>query len=418
MANHSAPGGRILVVEDEDSISAPFAEALRRAGFEALVTRTAAGALELAGEAEPDLVMLDLTLPDGDGRDVCRELRRRSDVPIVMLTARGTEMDKIVGLELGADDYVVKPFSAREVISRIRAVLRRSAPRDGAGADEKPIRIGELELDSAARVARLGGEQLDLSRKEFDLLAELMRNAGRVVKREDLMSNVWDVNWFGSTKTLDVHIGWLRRKLGDEANRSRYIETVRGSASASPRRRSRNRKPPSRPPAGACLRSVAGAHRPRRAPGGEPARPGRFRGARSGPQPGRRGGRVLLRAPPSRPATGSPAPRPRLGRQRARSVIVVDGRGRLIADSAGAPSGRSYASRPEIRAALRGRAEQITRNSQTLGADILATAVPVLEHGRPHGAVRVTQSVAAVSRAVKTSILDLRRWPVWCCCWR
>jgi DNA-binding response OmpR family regulator len=228
MAIHSASGGRILVVEDEDSISAPFAEALRRAGFEALVTRTAAGALELAGEAEPDLVMLDLTLPDGDGRDVCRELRRRSDVPIVMLTARGTEMDKVVGLELGADDYVVKPFSAREVISRIRAVLRRSAPRDGAGADEKSIRIGELELDSAARVARLGGEQLDLSRKEFDLLAELMRNAGRVVKREDLMSKVWDVNWFGSTKTLDVHIGWLRRKLDDDSNRPRYIETVRG----------------------------------------------------------------------------------------------------------------------------------------------------------------------------------------------
>jgi two-component system response regulator RegX3 len=228
MANQSAPGGRILVVEDEDSISGPFAEALRRAGFEPLVTRTAAGALELAEEAEPDLVMLDLALPDGDGRDVCRELRRRSDVPIVMLTARGTEMDKIVGLELGADDYVVKPFSAREVISRIRAVLRRSAPRDGAGAEEKAIRVGELELDPAARVARLGGDELDLSRKEFDLLAELMRNAGRVMKREDLMSKVWDVNWFGSTKTLDVHIGWLRRKLGDDPNRPTYIETVRG----------------------------------------------------------------------------------------------------------------------------------------------------------------------------------------------
>lgn len=228
MANQSAPGGRILVVEDEDSISQPFAEALRRAGFEPLVTRTAAGALELAGEAEPDLVMLDLTLPDGDGRDVCRELRRRSDVPIVMLTARGTEMDRIVGLELGADDYVVKPFSAREVISRIRAVLRRSAPRDGAGAEERALRVGDLELDPAARVARLRGEELDLSRKEFDLLAELMRNAGRVVKREDLMSKVWDVNWFGSTKTLDVHIGWLRRKLGDDPNRPTYIGTVRG----------------------------------------------------------------------------------------------------------------------------------------------------------------------------------------------
>ena len=149
--HQSAPGGRILVVEDEDSISEPFAEALRRAGFEPLVTRTAAGALELAEEAEPDLVMLDLSLPDGDGRDVCRELRRRSDVPIVMLTARGTEMDRIVGLELGADDYVVKPFSAREVISRIRAVLRRSAPRDGAGAEQEPIRVGDLELDPAAR---------------------------------------------------------------------------------------------------------------------------------------------------------------------------------------------------------------------------------------------------------------------------
>ncbi len=226
MAIHSAPGGRILVVEDEDSISEPFAEALRRAGFEPLVTRTAAGALELAAEAEPDLVMLDLSLPDGDGRDVCRELRRRSNVPIVMLTARGTEMDRIVGLELGADDYVVKPFSARETISRIRAVLRRSGSRDGDG--EKPIQIDEIELDPAARTARLAGAELDLSRKEFDLLAELMRNAGRVVRREDLMAKVWDVNWFGSTKTLDVHIGWLRRKLGDDHNAPRYIETVRG----------------------------------------------------------------------------------------------------------------------------------------------------------------------------------------------
>jgi len=228
MATPAAPGGRILVVEDETSISEPFAEALRRAGFDPVVTRTAAGALELAEEVEPDLVMLDLSLPDGDGRDVCRELRRRSDVPIVMLTARGTEMDRIVGLELGADDYVVKPFSAREVVSRIRAVLRRSAPREAAGAGEKPMTIGELTLDPAARTATLAGAELELSRKEFDLLAELMRHAGRVVKREDLMSKVWDVNWFGSTKTLDVHIGWLRRKLRDDPNRPTYIETVRG----------------------------------------------------------------------------------------------------------------------------------------------------------------------------------------------
>jgi two-component system response regulator RegX3 len=227
MAESQAPSGRILVVEDEDSIAGPFAEALRRAGFEPVVTGTAAGALELAESSKPDLVMLDLALPDGDGRDVCRELRRRSDVPIVMLTARGTEMDKIVGLELGADDYVVKPFSAREVISRIRAVLRRSGSRDGA-AEPKPIAIGDVELDPAARIVRRGGEIVDLSRKEFDLLAELMRHAGHVVSREDLMSNVWDVNWFGSTKTLDVHIGWLRRKLEDDPADPKYIETVRG----------------------------------------------------------------------------------------------------------------------------------------------------------------------------------------------
>jgi DNA-binding response OmpR family regulator len=222
----AAPGGRILVVEDESSIAEPFAEALRRAGFDPVLTGTAAGALELAEETDPDLIMLDLALPDGDGRDVCRELRRRSDVPIVMLTARGTELDKIVGLELGADDYVVKPFSAAEVISRIRAVLRRSSGRDGGGRE--PIQVGDLELDPAARIARLGGAELDLSRKEFDLLAELMRHAGEVVSREDLMARVWDVNWFGSTKTLDVHVGWLRRKLGDDPGDPRFIETVRG----------------------------------------------------------------------------------------------------------------------------------------------------------------------------------------------
>jgi two-component system, OmpR family, response regulator RegX3 len=226
MDSGTAPGGRILVVEDEDSISEPFAEALRRAGFEPVLTGTAAGALELAAKLDPDLVMLDLALPDGDGRDVCRELRRRSDVPIVMLTARGTEMDKIVGLELGADDYVVKPFSAAEVISRIRAVLRRSARNEEV--PEAPLAVGELELDPGARLARLRGDELDLSRKEFDLLAELMRHPGQVVSREDLMARVWDVNWFGSTKTLDVHIGWLRRKLGDDPGDPAFIETVRG----------------------------------------------------------------------------------------------------------------------------------------------------------------------------------------------
>jgi two-component system, OmpR family, response regulator RegX3 len=217
---------RILVVEDELSISAPLAKSLAREGFDPVVAATGSLALELADRAPPDLVLLDLNLPDADGRDVCRELRRRSDTPIVMLTARGTETDRIVGLELGADDYVVKPFSGAELIARIRAVLRRSGDR--LAAPSPPTTIGELAIDPAARRVSLRGEEIELSRKEFDLLALLAASAGRVVSREDLMAKVWDENWFGPTKTLDTHIGWLRKKLGDDSAAPRYIHTVRG----------------------------------------------------------------------------------------------------------------------------------------------------------------------------------------------
>jgi len=228
------PRPKILFVEDETSISEPFSHALRREGFDAVVAGTAARALELAEQHEFDLVLLDLTLPDGDGRDVCREIRRGSHVPIVMLTARGTETDKIVGLELGADDYVVKPFAGGEVVARIRAILRRAGRQAADGEldrepEPEPVRtIGGLEVDGAARRVRLGGQELELARKEFDLLAELVRSAGHVVTREDLMARVWDENWFGSTKTLDVHVGWLRRKLGDDPGDPTYIHTVRG----------------------------------------------------------------------------------------------------------------------------------------------------------------------------------------------
>ena len=223
------PETRILVVEDEESISAPFARLLGREGYVASVAPTAARALELFEREPPDLVLLDIGLPDADGRDLARDLRRRHDVPIIMLTARGTETDRVVGLELGADDYVVKPFSAAEVIARIRAVLRRAPAQQGDAARViDPIEIGQLRIEPAARRARLGGEELDLSRKEYDLLLELARNAGQIVTREDLMVRVWDENWFGSTKTLDVHVGWLRRKLGDDAANPRWIETVRG----------------------------------------------------------------------------------------------------------------------------------------------------------------------------------------------
>jgi len=222
----SNSGPRVLLVEDELSIAEPFALALARNGFEPLIARTAREALRLGIEAHPDVVLLDLALPDGDGRDVCRELRRLSDVPIIMLTARGTVTDRVVGLELGADDYVVKPFAAGEVISRIRAVLRRA--RGTASPAPRLLAIGELSLDLEARRAWLAGAELDLTRKEFDLLARLARDAGRVVLRETLMADVWDENWFGSTKTLDVHVSGLRRKLGDEPGTTGLIQTVRG----------------------------------------------------------------------------------------------------------------------------------------------------------------------------------------------
>jgi two-component system, OmpR family, response regulator RegX3 len=216
----------ILLVEDERSITEPLAAALEREGFAAEVAGTVAEALEAAERLQPDLVLLDVMLPDGSGFDVCRELRRRSKVPIIMLTARGEEADRVIGLELGADDYVVKPFSAREVIARIRAVLRRAetGPPETGGA----IEIGDLRLDPAKRELRRDGDVIELSRKEFDVLELLMSDAGTVIKRERLIEQVWDTSWFGSTKTLDVHVSSLRRKLGDDANEPRYVHTIRG----------------------------------------------------------------------------------------------------------------------------------------------------------------------------------------------
>ena len=217
----------VLLVEDEESITAPLSEALSREGFEPVIAGTAAEALELAASRSPDLVLLDLGLPDGSGLDVCRELRSRSTVPIIMVTARGEETDRIVGLEVGADDYVVKPFSAREVVARIRAVLRRTAAPAPTQLGEV-VELGEVRVDRARRSATFEGRPLELSRKEFDLLQLLVDNAGTVVKRERLIDEVWDTNWFGSTKTLDVHVSALRKKLGDDPSTPRYIHTVRG----------------------------------------------------------------------------------------------------------------------------------------------------------------------------------------------
>ena len=201
----------ILLVEDEESITTPLADALARDGFHTEIAHTVADGLAKGRSVRPDLVLLDIGLPDGSGLDVCRELRASSSVPIIILSARGEEADRVVGLELGADDYVVKPFSAREVIARIRAVLRRSSTPAGAG--DGPIQIGGVRLDPAKRTTTLHDVPVELARKEFDLLSLLMREAGAVVTRERLIDEVWDVNWFGSTKTLDVHISTLRKKL-------------------------------------------------------------------------------------------------------------------------------------------------------------------------------------------------------------
>jgi two-component system, OmpR family, response regulator RegX3 len=212
------PSVRLLIVEDEDAIAVPLAEGLRREGFE--VTRVATGA-EALEAAEPDLVLLDLRLPDVDGFTVCRELRARSDVPIIVVTAKGEEVDRVVGLELGADDYVVKPFGLRELIARIRAVSRRSGRREEATAS---LSVGDLDVDVRARRVILAGRELQLTAKEFDLLAVLAREPGTVVSRQRLLEEVWHTTWYGSGKTIDVHVASLRKKLGDPA----WIETVRG----------------------------------------------------------------------------------------------------------------------------------------------------------------------------------------------
>jgi two-component system, OmpR family, response regulator RegX3 len=215
---------RVLLVEDEASIAEPFSHALAREGFVPTVASTVAEAREILREQEPDIVLLDLMLPDGDGRELARQLRAHSQVPIIMITARASEIDRVVGLELGADDYVVKPFASAEVIARIRAVLRRSRQRPS----REQLSLGDVEIDIGARRAWIEGRELSLTRKEFDLLVRLARSVGQVVTREDLMSDVWDENWFGSTKTLDVHMASLRRKLGEEPGAPRRIETVRG----------------------------------------------------------------------------------------------------------------------------------------------------------------------------------------------
>jgi len=215
---------RLLLVEDDDAIAASLEAPLTTAGFEVDHAVDGAGALQRIAAGGHDVVLLDLGLPDMDGYDVCRAIRGQSTVPIIVITARSDEFDRVLGLELGADDYMVKPLGARELVARIRAVLRRSTASASNASPADRLVVAPLEIDVRAHRVYLDGEPVSLTPKEFELLAYLASDAGAVRTRTDIVEHVWDANWFGPTKTVDAHIAGIRRKLGDHA----WIESVRG----------------------------------------------------------------------------------------------------------------------------------------------------------------------------------------------
>lgn len=215
---------RILIVEDEPSLLETLALNLRTSGYDVITASNGSAALEVARTGAPDLVILDLMLPELDGLTVCRSLRQASDVPILILTARTGELDKIIGLESGADDYLTKPFSLGELQARIRALLRRAGPR--RISDE--LRSGDLTLNLVSRRAYLGDRELVLSPKEFSLLAELVRHQGAVLSRDLLLTRVWGYDYYGDSRTVDVHVRWLREKIEPNPSQPTRITTVRG----------------------------------------------------------------------------------------------------------------------------------------------------------------------------------------------
>ena len=217
---------RILVVEDEESFSDPLSYLLRREGYEVAVADDGPAALDEFDRNGADLVLLDLMLPGLPGTEVCRQLRTRSKVPVIMLTAKDSEIDKVVGLELGADDYVTKPYSARELVARVRAVLRRGNEPEVASA--ATIEAGPVRMDVERHVVTVGGKPVMMPLKEFELLEMLLRNAGRVLTRMQLIDRVWGSDYVGDTKTLDVHVKRLRSKLEPEPANPQYLVTVRG----------------------------------------------------------------------------------------------------------------------------------------------------------------------------------------------
>jgi two-component system alkaline phosphatase synthesis response regulator PhoP len=224
---HIAAAKTVLVIEDEESLVSTLSYNFRKQGFNVVTAADGYEGLLAARRDRPDVVLLDVMLPRMDGLEVCRRLRGESDVPILMLTAKGEELDRVVGLELGADDYLTKPFSMRELIARVRALIRRS---EGRAPDEGASRIiaGSLELDSRGRSVKRAGGEVALKPKEFDLLFYLASNAGQVFTREQLLEHVWGYEFFGGSRTVDVHVRWLREKLEDEPSRPKHVLTVRG----------------------------------------------------------------------------------------------------------------------------------------------------------------------------------------------
>lgn len=219
---------RVLVVEDESAIVEAVSYALELEGFQVSSALGGREGLDAARRLNPSVVILDVMLPGMSGLDVCRQLRRESDVPIIMLTAKEGEADKVAGLELGADDYMTKPFSMRELVARVRAQLRRAAKSGALSGSNEVLRGGAVELDVDAHEVRVAGEAVPVRPKEFDLLESLMRRRGRLATRETLIDEVWGPDYYGATKTLDVHIKRLRQKLEADPARPRHIVTVRG----------------------------------------------------------------------------------------------------------------------------------------------------------------------------------------------
>jgi DNA-binding response OmpR family regulator len=221
------PKQKILVVDDETLIAESLEYSFKQEGFQVVVAHDGYQALELAQEETPDLIVLDIWLPGIDGWEVCRQIRQRSTVPIIMLTARGQELDRVLGLELGADDYLPKPFSFRELLARVRAIFRR-INFETVSQTTQQIQIGDVRLDPAAHRIYKQDQELTLTQKEYDLLHALMARAGAVVSRAELLDQVWGVDWLGDTRTLDVHIRWVREKVEEIPSQPRYIQTVRG----------------------------------------------------------------------------------------------------------------------------------------------------------------------------------------------